>query len=144
MTLIIDASVAFKWFLPDEPDGDRALEIIGHGDSLAAPDIIVGEVCNAAWKAARLGRISHTQVREIATVLPRFFDRIFASASLALRAVEIAERLDHPVYDGLYLALAKAEQARMITADIRLVGKVRGTQWKSSVVTLGRYRAAIE
>lgn len=136
MTLVVDASVAFKWFLSGESDGDLALGILRDGDLLVAPDLVIAEVCNAAWKSARLGRITPVQVREIATALPRYFDKLVASALLATRAVEISEQLDHPVYDSLYLALAEAEQARVVTADSHLAGKVRRTQWKNRVAHL--------
>lgn len=58
MSLVVDASVALKWFLADETGADRALAIIRDEMALAAPDLLVAEVCNAAWRLARLGRIS--------------------------------------------------------------------------------------
>jgi predicted nucleic acid-binding protein len=38
-------------------------------------------------------------------------------AGYARRALEVAGRLDHPVYDCLYLALAEAHGAGLATAD---------------------------
>ncbi len=55
--LVVDASVALKWFLTDEPLAAEALAILRDGSTLMAPDILVAEVCNAAWRSARLGRI---------------------------------------------------------------------------------------
>lgn len=141
MTLVIDASVALKWFLTDEPGGDRALAVLRSGTVLMAPDIIIGEVCNAAWKSARLGRITRTQLHALANVLPRFFDTLATSVQLIARAVEIADRLDHPVCDCLYLSLAEAGQANFVTADDRLLGKVRGTQWTSTAIPLASFSA---
>jgi len=77
-------------------------------------------VCNAAWRSARLGRISRAQMEEIAANLSRFFDGLVSSTGLAPRAVVIAGQLDHPVYDCLYLALAEAEQTKLVTADLQL------------------------
>ena len=140
MTLIIDASVALKWFLTNEPEADQALAIIGSGTRLIAPEFLIAEVCNAAWKSARLGRITQTQANEIAISLPGFFDTLVHASTLAERAVVIAGQLDHPVYDALYLALAEREQAMLVTADSRLRGKVRGTVWESHVVILADYK----
>jgi predicted nucleic acid-binding protein len=61
---------------------------------------------------------------------------------LAPRAVAIAGQLDHPVYDYLYLALAEAEQADLVTADTRLVGKVRATSWEQRTVSLSEHNSA--
>ncbi len=140
MSLVVDASVGFKWFLDNEPDADRALDLLRNG-RLIAPDIVVAEICNAAWKSAQLGRISRDQVTAIARTVPAFFDDLVASAHLAARAVEIAEILDHPVYDALYLALAEIHEISVITADSRLAAKVRATQWNNMVILLGQYRA---
>lgn len=140
---VVDASVALKWFLANEPAADLALELLGNGDILVAPDIIVPEVCNAAWKSARLGRITQAQAEEIAASLPRFIESIANSTMLAPRAVLIASRLDHPVYDTLYLALAEREATYVITADTRFRTKVQGTPWQSQVVALADYRAGV-
>ncbi len=139
MTLVVDASVALKWFVADEPDAGPALAIVRDEAVLAAPDLVVAEVCSAAWRLARLGRISQAQLDEIASVLPRFFDPLVSAAGLAPRAVSIAAQLDHPVYDCLYLALAELQRAVLVTADTRLLGKVRSTVWEARAVDLAQY-----
>jgi predicted nucleic acid-binding protein len=133
---IVDASVALKWFIADESNADLASKLLTGGKPLVAPDILVAEVCNAAWKSARLGRIPRAQVDQIAVSLPRFFERFVSSTLLAQRAVAISAELDHPVYDSLYLALAEREAAQLITADARLWAKVQGTVWRQSVLAL--------
>lgn len=135
----MDASVALKWFLPEEPDADRALSILRDGGALIAPDLLVAEVCNAAWRCARIGLISQAQVVEIAAVLPNYFDAFISSARLAHQAVEIAGQLDHSVYDCLYLALADNEQTLLVTADTRLVSKVLATSWERLAIKLAEY-----
>jgi predicted nucleic acid-binding protein len=137
---VIDASVALKWFLAGEPNADLALKIVSDGKTLIAPDILVAEVCNAAWKSARLGRITQAHVDQIATSLPRFLERFVNSTVLAERAVTISAQLDHPVYDSLYLALAEREADELITADARLLAKIQGTVWQQSVLALSNYR----
>jgi predicted nucleic acid-binding protein len=141
VSLVIDASVALKWFLADEPNADRALAIVGDQAALTAPDLLVAEVCNAAWRLTKLGGINPAQLDEIALALPRFFESLVSAAGLAARAVSIAGQLDHPVYDCLYLALAEAERAVVVTADKRLLGKVRETSWEGSVLDLEHYGA---
>ena len=58
MSLVVDASVALKWFLTEEPQAAQALAIVQDGAPLIAPDFLVAEVCDAAWRSARLGRSS--------------------------------------------------------------------------------------
>ena len=140
MSLVVDASVALKWFLSEEPHADRALAVVQDGTPLIAPDLVIAEVCNAAWRSARLGRISQAQVDEIASSLPRFFDGLVGAATLAPRAVAIAGQLDHPVYDCLYVALVEAEQAALVTADAQLFGKVRATPWEHLTISVSEYK----
>ena len=141
MTLIVDASVALKWFLPYEPLADHAVSIVRDGMPLIAPDILVAEVCNAAWRLARLGRINQDQVVEIAAILPRFFDALVGAADLAPRAVAIARELDHPVYDCLYVTLAEERRAKLVTADTRLLQKLQQTRWEPNAQDLSDYQS---
>ena len=76
---------------------------------------------------------------EIAASLPRFFDALVSATALAPRAVAIAVQLDHSVYDCLYLALAEAEQATLVTADIQLLAKVSATSWGPWAINLSEY-----
>ena len=141
MTLVVDASVALKWFLPDEPLADRAVSIVRDGMPLIVPDILVAEVCNAAWRLARLGRINQDQVAEIAAILPQFFDTLVGAADLARRAVAIARELDHPVYDCLYVTLAEERRAKLISADTRLLKKLQQTRWEPNAQDLRDYQS---
>jgi predicted nucleic acid-binding protein len=47
------------------------------------------------------------------------------SRAHAVRAAELADRLDHSVYDCLYLALAQAEGDVLLTADTAFERKTR-------------------
>lgn len=139
MIAVIDASVALKWFLPDEPSAEEARAIVAAGTTLIAPDLVIAEVCNGAWRAARLGRLSGDQVGEIAASLAQFFKRLWSAAPLASRAVTIAGEIDHPVYDCLYVALAEAQQAPLVTADTVLLGKLSRAPWQDRAVSLADF-----
>jgi predicted nucleic acid-binding protein len=139
VSVIVDASVAFKWFVPDEPHAAEAAALLRDESSLLAPDILIAEVCNTAWRSARLGRIEPDQATRIAAALPGLFASLISSAPLAPRAVAIARELDHPVYDCLYLSLAEARQTRLVTADVRFLAKLNGTAWEPSTRSLARY-----
>jgi predicted nucleic acid-binding protein len=52
VSLIVDASVALKWFLSEEPRGGETLAILRDVAPLIAPDLLIAEVCNAAWRSA--------------------------------------------------------------------------------------------
>jgi predicted nucleic acid-binding protein len=142
VTCIVDASVAFKWFVAGEPHGTEALRLVGHGEALVAPDLLVAEVCNAAWRLLRLRRISRPQFDSIPGRLPRYFVELVGMAALAPRAAAIAVELDHPVYDCFYLALAEARWVPLVTTDARLLAKLAGSPWAANAVHLADYQPA--
>ena len=135
MALIVDASVAIKWFV-EEPGSDTARRLWRDEPELLAPDLIVAEVCNAAWRKVRLGQSDSGQAKQIAARLRSGVLDFRPTAPLAPRAVELALDLDHPVYDCFYLALAEAEQTELVTADLRLSGRLRDTSWGTLVRSL--------
>jgi predicted nucleic acid-binding protein len=138
MTLVVDASVALKWFV-DEPGSARAVDLLSSGEPMIAPELVLAEVCKAGWKSLRRREIDGAQLDEIATDLARAFARLVSLDQLILRAAAIARELDHPVYGCLYMALVEAEDAPMVTADRRLVAVVQGTALAGRVNLLGQF-----
>ncbi len=116
MTWVIDASVAAKWFFEEELT-DKASAIIQSNRPLIAPDLIFAEVCNVAWKRVRQQEISRAHAVAVASALPGMFSLITPSAEILDDALELALKLDQPVYDCLYLSLAKARDVPLVTAD---------------------------
>jgi predicted nucleic acid-binding protein len=141
MNVAVDASVACKWYL-DEPLADKARILAESDDLFVAPELILAEVGNAVWKRLRKKEISEYQAREIAWHLPGVFLALVRTAELLDRALEISARLDHPLYDGLYLAVAERWDVPLITADERLINKVRHGEWASRVKSLKTYPAS--
>jgi predicted nucleic acid-binding protein len=126
MAMIVDASVAFKWFVP-EPDSDRALALFETTEPLYAPDLVLTEVSNAMW--ARLRKIDGDHgsvVKAAASALPRMLTLLVPVVELLPRAIELAFDLQHPIYDCIYLALAEREKAALVTADRRLIATASG------------------
>ncbi|MBV9813777.1 MAG: type II toxin-antitoxin system VapC family toxin [Acetobacteraceae bacterium] len=129
MTVVVDASVALKWFV-SEDDSEAALGLLDSPELLIAPDLVVAEVSNAAWRAVRSGFMKPEQQDEAASRIGFAFDELVSLASLASRTVAISRLLAHPVYDCFYLALAEARSATLITADRRFLLRIAGTQWE--------------
>ena len=126
--LVIDASVALKWFI-EEAGTREAAALLDSPDSLIAPDLIVAECLNATWKAVRAGAMTAQQQDRAMALLPSLLDDLAPLAPLAPRAAVIARTLDHPAHDGLYLALAEQRAGTLVTADRRLLARIQGTPW---------------
>lgn len=119
-----------------ETDSDRAAILLDHG--LFAPDLLFAECANALWKSVRRGELSAEEAQTAAQTLEQADLAIIPAQRYIGRAVAIAAELDHPAYDGIYLAVAEALGLRLVTADDRLVRKLyqRGGSWRPIVVAL--------
>lgn len=115
MTLIVDASVAVKWFL-QESDSAAALAL-RERNSLIAPDFILLETHHVVWKSWRRGETTFEAPDAVIKALREAFDHIEQSATLLADATRISLGLTHPIYDCLYIAHAQRERAALITAD---------------------------
>jgi predicted nucleic acid-binding protein len=127
VTLVVDASVAAKWVLP-ESHSHRADALRAAGEPLIAPDLICAELGNAVWKRALQQEISRGDAVEALQTALGIFNALFPIAELAARATELAISVRHPIYDCFYLALAERERARLITADKRLIRAAKQTK----------------
>jgi predicted nucleic acid-binding protein len=127
MALVVDASVAIKWFV-EEPGANRARLLWEDRAGLVAPDLLVPEVCSAMWRKVRLGQAVPDQAAEATHRLRTALIDLRPTAALATRAMALALALDHPVYDCFYLALAEIEQNAMVTADQRLLARLSGSK----------------
>lgn len=136
MILVVDASVAVKWFV-EEPGTAEALPLLDKDAALIAPELVVAEVVNVIWKHLMRGDLELRQVGHVPEALPRMFAELWPVVWLARRALQIAAELRHPAYDCFYLALAESEDATLITADRRLVGRLAGSRWAGLCRPLG-------
>lgn len=119
MRLVIDASVAIKWFVQEDLHVE-ALSIFDRDELLFAPDLLVAEVTNTAWKKVRRGQISTVMAGQIAATICSGKPLLYSSRSLSGRALQIALSLGHPVYDCYYLACAELIGGSLITDDRQL------------------------
>ena len=133
--IVIDASVACKLYV-EESDSDEARTVVLGADALIAPDLIVAEVANVLWTRRRTTGLSYQQAAAGVLGIASLCDEFVAISSLVVRAFAIASVLEHPVYDCLYLALVEERNLPFITADRRLIARLRGTPWAARTRSL--------
>jgi len=127
MRTVLDASVIVKWYIanPDEQDAEQALAILEGIETntitLIQPPHSLAEV------AAVLARELPEQAVDYFLELSHIFDANASSPSNAVyqRAIELASRLNHHMFDTLYHAVALEENATLITADRRYYEKAK-------------------
>lgn len=129
---VVDASVVVK-LLVQEPLSDRvdALFDLMAQDSetrLFAPDLLFMECANILWKyTKRFGmtrKEAHANLKRLESLA---LDTVSTHPYLA-QALRLASRYDFSVYDACYVTVAKSLKAPLVTADMKLVRKVKGSR----------------
>jgi len=136
--LVVDASVAAKWHLPDEDDvasANRVLVDFVAGElGLVAPDIIRHEVASAIT-VATLGQAPRLSVGAGEAAIADFLAtgiETHSDQGLIPDAYALVHRHGCAFYDALYLALADRVGIPFVTADSRLhqrIGHLPNVVW---------------
>lgn len=134
--LVIDASVAIKWFLP-ERHSINAIWLLNAGYELVAPDLIIPECGNVLWKKWLRQELEPGVIPVLLADLCRMNLRIVPAYSLIDEASRISVTWRRSFYDSIYLALAVACNGRMVTADEKLCNALKDTPMEEHVVLIG-------
>jgi len=129
VTLVVDASVAAKWILP-EADSAAAAALREQETELVAPSLIAAEIGNALWKAVRSGNIRRTEAIAGMEAVLIWFESLFPIEDLRVQALTLALDLGHPLYDCFYLALAQQQDAPLVTVDEAMIAAARKAKIK--------------
>ena len=132
MTFVFDASVAIKWFVA-EILHEEAVFMLDNVPVAQAPDFIVVEIANVAWKKHVRGEITEEQAHDIVFDVRAYVPVLYPSTNLVERSLGISLTLNHPVYDCLYLACAQTTDNILVTADDRLHRAVQQTDFQERV-----------
>jgi predicted nucleic acid-binding protein len=119
MTLVLDASAAISLVM-GLPDGHAIRGTLQAEREITAPPIYVSEVANALWKYVRAGTTPLEGALEQLADAQEIIDRYVSLDADMPEILRAAARVNHPIYDLLYLTLAKRLNADLVTLDRRL------------------------
>jgi predicted nucleic acid-binding protein len=119
LACVLDASAAVRLILADPAAADL-VERVGGAALVLAPELMLTELANTLWKLQRAGRLNELDPQELLAEARELVDRLEPDRHLQAEALALACHLNHPVYDCLYLALARREAASLISSDRRL------------------------
>ena len=113
--IVLDASVAIA-LVVQEPGTAAALAAVA-GTEPIVPDTFWGEVANALARKVTLCVIDRGTANDALDLLRKLVERTVPTEPLIASALAMSLDLAHPVYDCLYLAVAMACEAPLVTAD---------------------------
>lgn len=127
-SVIVDASVAVAWFAP-EVGSEAALDLLRSPRRLIAPDFMPVEVANAMWKKYRRREMRPAEIDQAMATLFTLGIQWLTARGAVSEAGRLAREIGHPVYDCLYLVLARMQDVPLATLDgrVRLAARTTHT-----------------
>jgi predicted nucleic acid-binding protein len=128
--VVVDSSVAIKWFIPESLWSHARRLLDGYETGmldLLAPDLIYAELGNIVWKKQAVHGLSAEDARQVIAALSALNLQITPSAALLAEAYPLAVSHRRTIYDALYIALSLRERCPFVTADEKLVNAVKGS-----------------
>ena len=122
-SIVLDASAAVRLIVGPSPAGIATGLAVA--DEVFAPRLFTEEVANTLWKYVQAGvfdsKEAINRLRTALALCDHFLDlNPHSSDSLLIEALTEACRLNHPVYDLIYLVAARRTGATLATCDQRL------------------------
>ena len=118
-SLVVDASAVVR-IIEGSTQAAPLREAVLQAELVLAPELMLTEVANALWRLQRAGQLNSAGLQQRLSRAADLVDHIEPDRHLQVEALALACHLDHPVYDCLYLALARRQAAQLLTADRRL------------------------
>jgi predicted nucleic acid-binding protein len=126
--IVIDASLAVKWFLVEADSSDANRFLSDFAGQIAAPDLIGIEVASALVRRADSIKAEASDMAVLvdkwAALLTQPAIRLYRGSPRRTReAARLAIELGHPLKDCIYLALARELDCDFVTCDARFAVK---------------------
>ena len=126
---MVDASVGIKLFIPEDYS-DRAESLFnplagGPRTEMVVPDLFYAECANILWKYVQRFGYSRAEARKDISELKSLDLKVVSTAFLMPRALELALKWEVTAYDACYLALAEELKAPFVTADQKLLKRLK-------------------
>lgn len=126
--IVIDASVALKWYLPEEDNAAEAdllaVDFFKSKKELLVPTLFDYEIINTLKVAVARNRISEADALAAITRFQLLKIERHDFLPLQDATFRLALRYQRSAYDAAYLALAEANNTKLYTGDKRLFNAV--------------------
>lgn len=132
--LVLDASVVFE-VVADTPNAEGLREICAADTDHAAPHLVDAEVLSVIERVHRSGQLDETAATQAVDDLRAWPGERWSHRPLLERAWQLRENVRG--HDALYVALAEAFDATLVTLDERL-GTAPGLECRVAIPDRGR------
>ncbi len=120
MIAVLDASAAIEIVLKRN-SAENLSQYIVDADWLIAPTLFIAEVTNIFWKYQKMADISFLSCEKGIEQALSFPDDFINELDLYREAFKLGCTMNHPIYDMLYLVVARRNDAVLLTMDKKLI-----------------------
>ena len=119
MIYVLDTCAAISVAFNGEKS-EQYKSLIMDADKILAPTLFDSEITNVLWRYVKGGYLDEENAKKTLAYLLQIVDEFVPTSELALEALHESIRLNHSVYDMLFLVLARRYSATLITSDEKL------------------------
>ena len=120
--IIVDANIIVHALI-NSPYSEKARQIFEADISIAAPDILAGEVANVLGKLVRTKLITKDQAELFFDTLNNMPLNNLDSGSITNKAFTLSLEYAHGYFDCIYLEVARMHSLPLLTLDEKLIKK---------------------
>lgn len=125
--IVVDTSVAFKWFDESEDNFNEAISILDkhvlQENKIIVPDLFFYELTNA-WSTKTSFEIE-TIKTHLKLLNSYSLEIVNFNFELLEKAARFAKKYQVTLYDGIYAVLAVENKCELVTADIKFADQVK-------------------
>ena len=137
MIVVVDASVAVMWYLP-QAHSEQAIGLLGSGHDLVAPELLGLELGSAMLRALRRGELTREETTDVIhSLLPEAVRLLPGRAGQVEAPLNIAIEHGGSIYDAVYIALARSLDAPISTNDIELAATAEKSGVRAALIEQG-------
>lgn len=124
--MVVDAMVYAYALLGVAEFRDAATRTLRDETPILVPDTLWAELANVLWQWVRRHELDPALAPDLMEDAEALTDRVVTSEDLWRPALALAIEHGHPVYNTLFIALARREGTRVATFDRRLLERFPG------------------
>jgi predicted nucleic acid-binding protein len=131
MICVLDVSGGIEVILDRKRKKDIE-QYLQNADHVISPDLYVAETANVYWKYVHFKQLNEATAEKALEYTLELVDLLEPSESLFRESFGLSCQMGIPVYDSLYLVLARRNNAVLLTLDTRLADACRTLSIKTA------------
>jgi len=120
MIVVLDTSAAVEVVLQRKSSA-KFVQALSSADLVLSPTLLIAETSNVFWKYQKFAEYPFSECEKLIEQAISLPDEYVNEHELYIEAFKLGCELNHPVYDALFLVLARRNNAKLLTMDKKLI-----------------------